>query len=232
MQFGGSDQWGNLTAGLELIRRIEGENNAVAMSSSLLLKTDGTKFGKSESGALWLDEKLTSPYEIYQYFYNAGDNDLPNYYKSLTLLERNEIESILSKHNEEPHLRIAQRRLAEEIVVLIHGKKALKEALLVTQSLFNNEYSKLSETAIIGLMNTLDKYNINTETVITDLLINTELSSSNREVREFVNAKAVTLNGKLINDVAVTVKQDDLLFGKYGILRRGKKKYALVVWGD
>src|SRR5690606_1275165 len=116
IQFGGSDQWGNITSGLELIRKVVGENDAVGLSSPLLLKADGTKFGKSETGALWLDENLTSPYELYQYFFNASDKDIENYLKLLTTLEREEIETLLKESREKPELRIAQRRLAEEVV--------------------------------------------------------------------------------------------------------------------
>src|SRR5690606_11448579 len=121
IQFGGSDQWGNITSGLELIRKVVGENDAVGLSSPLLLKSDGTKFGKSESGALWLDENMTSPYELYQYFFNASDNDIENYLKLLTTLEHDEIVELLKVSREKPELRLAQKRLAEEVVTFVHG---------------------------------------------------------------------------------------------------------------
>src|SRR5690554_2455819 len=144
IQFGGSDQWVNITAGLELMRKIVGDNDACGLSSPLLLKTDGTKFGKSESGALWLDENLTSPYELYQYFINTSDQDIENYLKLLTTLEKQEIEKILATSKEAPELRIAQQHLAEEIVTFVHGKEKLAVAQKVTDALFLGDFSSLN----------------------------------------------------------------------------------------
>ena len=136
---------GNITTGLELIRKLEGENaKAVGLSSPLLLKADGSKFGKSESGALWLDQDLTSPYEIYQYFVNASDQDVINYLKTLTLLSKEEILDLEEKLNTQPELREAQKKLAEEVTKLVHGQKALDEALRVTNALFSGEFSDLT----------------------------------------------------------------------------------------
>ncbi|OHE47681.1 MAG: tyrosine--tRNA ligase, partial [Tenericutes bacterium RIFOXYA12_FULL_35_10] len=141
LQFGGSDQWGNITTGLELIRKLEGENNqAIGLSSPLLLKADGTKFGKSESGALWLDAELTSPYEIYQYFFNASDLDVVNYLKTLTLLDKEEIDQLVEELKEHPENRGAQKKLASEVVKLVHGEKALTQALKVTEALFSGDF--------------------------------------------------------------------------------------------
>ncbi len=147
IQFGGSDQWGNITTGLELIRKLEGEESkAVGLSSPLLLKADGSKFGKSESGALWLDKDLTSPYEIYQYFVNASDQDVMNYLMTLTLLSKEEIEDLEEKLKTAPELREAQKKLAEEVTELVHGKKALNEALRVTHALFSGDFNDLNES--------------------------------------------------------------------------------------
>ncbi|MFA7376125.1 MAG: tyrosine--tRNA ligase, partial [Acholeplasmataceae bacterium] len=145
IQFGGSDQWGNITTGLELIRKTVGDkHDAVAMSSPLLLKSDGTKFGKSESGALWLDQTLTSPYELYQYFLNTADDDVANYLKMLTLLDKEEIELLIQSSIDKPEERMAQKRLASEVTKLVHGEEQLKQAINVSNSLFSGEFGSLT----------------------------------------------------------------------------------------
>jgi tyrosyl-tRNA synthetase len=231
IQFGGSDQWGNITTGLELIRKLEGDQaSAVGLSSPLLLKADGSKFGKSESGALWLDEKLTSPYELYQYFLNASDQDVENFLKQLTLLSKLEIEALVEASQKAPELRQAQKVLASEIVTLVHGKDALDQALKVTQALFSGEFSELSKKGFVMLEQTLDSAAIHQETKVIDLLIETKLASSRREAREFIQSGAVTLNDQKITDLEYVVKKQDTLYETYIILRRGKKKYAIIVW--
>lgn len=232
IQFGGSDQWGNITSGLELMRKVVGEHDAVGLSSPLLLKADGTKFGKSESGALWLDENLTTPYEMYQYFLNTSDNDLENYLKLLTLLEKDEIVDLLDKTKVQPELRIGQKRLAEEVVRFVHGEEKLKEALAVTEALFNGDFSSLSENAYLMLSKTLDTVELSKETLVMDALKETKLASSNREVREFMQANAVFVNGEVVTDTQVQLKDAKIMYEKYIILRRGKKKYALVILKD
>lgn len=231
IQFGGSDQWGNITTGLELIRKLEGDQaSVVGLSSPLLLKADGSKFGKSESGALWLDEKLTSPYELYQYFLNASDQDVENFLKQLTLLSKPEIEALVEASQKAPELRQAQKVLASEIVTLVHGKDALDQALKVTQALFSGEFSELSKKGFGMLEQTLDSAAIHQETKVIDLLIETKLASSRREAREFIQSGAVTLNDQKITDLEYVVKKQDTLYETYIILRRGKKKYAIIVW--
>lgn len=230
IQFGGSDQWGNITAGLELMRKVVGENDAVGLSSPLLLKSDGTKFGKSESGALWLDPMLTSPYELYQYFINASDNDVLNYLKLLTTLERETIEALMNESNLQKELRIAQKRLAEEVVLFVHGKKALETALSVTDALFSGDFSKLDQDAYHTLERVLDKVMIKNEDTIVEVLVKSNLSSSNREAREFVLSGAVSINGKKITDILYTMRDTTKAFDQYALIRRGKKKYALGVF--
>lgn len=232
IQFGGSDQWGNITSGLELMRKVVGEHDAVGLSSPLLLKADGTKFGKSESGALWLDENLTTPYEMYQYFLNTSDNDLENYLKLLTLLEKDEIVDLLDKTKAQPELRIGQKRLAEEVVRFVHGEEKLKEALAVTEALFNGDFSSLSENAFLMLSKTLDTVELSKETLVMNALKETKLASSNREVREFMQANAVFVNGEVVTDTQIQLKDVKIMYEKYIILRRGKKKYALVILKD
>ncbi len=229
IQFGGSDQWGNLTSGLELIRRVVGKNDAVGLSSPLLLKADGTKFGKSESGAIWLDENLTSPYEMYQYFLNSSDEDIETYLKLLTLKEKEEIDSILSKHQVKPELRFAQKALAEDIVTLVHGKKALENALKVTDALFSGNFDDLSLEAYNMLARVLEVLEVTDQNFI-ELIVQSKLASSNREAREFVSNGAISINGVKIEDTTYDPKQIPKAFDRYSIIRRGKKKYALLVF--
>jgi tyrosyl-tRNA synthetase len=230
IQFGGSDQWGNITTGLELIRKLEGEESkAVGLSSPLLLKADGSKFGKSESGALWLDKDLTSPYEIYQYFVNASDQDVMNYLKTLTLLSKEDIEDLEDKLNKAPELREAQKKLAEEVTELVHGKKALNEALRVTNALFSGDFDDLNENEFKMIEKTLDVAHLSNGTELIDALVETKLASSKREARQFITSNAVSINGEKIDDLTYTLKQEQTYHNRYVMMRRGKKKYALVV---
>lgn len=231
LQFGGSDQWGNITTGLELIRKFEGDQaNAIGLSSPLLLKADGTKFGKSESGALWLDAELTSPYEIYQYFLNASDADVENYLKTLTLLDRKDIERLVELSRNEPEKREAQKRLAEEIVRLVHGEEALREAIRVTEALFLGHVNGLSLKELAMLEKTLDHIQVNESIPLLDALVETKLASSKREARTFIQSGAVSVNDEKATDLEAILDVDSALFKTYQILRRGKKKYAVVTY--
>jgi len=229
LQFGGSDQWGNITAGLELIRKLEGKNDAVGLSSPLLLKSDGAKFGKSETGAIWLDQSLTSAYEIYQYFINTADNDIENYLKSLTLLSKEEIINLINENKKDLSKRLAAKKLAEEVVLLIHGEKALKEALSITQALFSNDFSNLDITAFNSLVRLYGSFNVKDESSVLDILTNTKLVSSNREAREFVSQNAIMINDTKVTDLNQTIADFDAYHQKYFIVKRGKKKFAVLV---
>ncbi len=230
IQFGGSDQWGNITTGLELIRKLEGDNaKAVGLSSPLLLKADGSKFGKSESGALWLDQDLTSPYEIYQYFVNASDQDVINYLKTLTLLSKEDILVLENSLKTQPELREAQKKLAEEVTKLIHGQKALDEALRVTDALFSGEFSDLTLNEFKMIEKTLESAEINEGLALVDVLVETKLASSKREARQFISSSAVSVNGEKIIDLEYVLTKDKTYHKRYVMMRRGKKKYALVM---
>lgn len=232
LQFGGSDQWGNITTGLELIRKVHGDSHkAIGLSSPLLLKADGSKFGKSESGALWLDAELTSPYEIYQYFLNASDADVSMYLKTLTLLPKKEIEAVLEESERVPEQRIAQKRLASEVVSFMHGDQALEDALSVTDALFKGTFDHLNEKGFGMLGKTLDQISCERNVSVIDALVSTKLASSKREARTFLQGKAVRLNGEVVESIDRTIDTSDAYFGRYVILRRGKKKYALVTFG-
>lgn len=231
LQFGGSDQWGNITTGLELIRKLEGDQaHAIGLSSPLLLKADGSKFGKSESGALWLDQELTTPYELYQYFFNASDADVTNYLKTLTLLSKEEIESLETAMKEAPEERTAQKRLAEEIVIFVHGKEALEQALHVTEALFSGDFQSLNLNELKQLSKTLDSITLSEPIALLDALVNTGLASSKREARTFVQTGAISINEHRIDSFDFMITPEVSLFNKYVILRRGKKKYALIIF--
>ncbi len=230
IQFGGSDQWGNITTGLELIRKLEGDQaKAVGLSSPLLLKADGSKFGKSESGALWLDKDLTTPYEIYQYFVNASDQDVINYLKTLTLLDKAEILSLEEKLNKQPELREAQKKLAEQVTELVHGKKALEEALRVTHALFSGEFDDLTISEFKMIEKTLDTIEVSKTTLLVDALVESKLASSKREARQFISSSAVSINNEKITDLEYTLSKELTYHNLYVMLKRGKKKYALVI---
>ncbi|MDO9630041.1 MAG: tyrosine--tRNA ligase [Acholeplasmataceae bacterium] len=231
LQFGGSDQWGNITTGLELIRKLEGENSkAIGLSSPLLLKADGSKFGKSESGALWLDSNLTTPYEVYQYFLNASDADIENYLKQLTLLPRAEIEELVKKQQENPELREAQKKLAYEVVKLMHGEEAVHQAQKVTDALFIGEFSNLSKAEFKMLSKTLDLVTLSEPKGILDILVESNLASSKREARTFVQSGAILLNDLKMDSIDYMVTNQHAIHDAYAVVRRGKKKYAMIIF--
>jgi tyrosyl-tRNA synthetase len=225
IQFGGSDQWGNITTGLELIRKNHETSQAVGLSSPLLLKADGTKFGKSESGTLWLDESLTSPYELYQYFVNASDEDVLNYFNMLTLLSGDEIQTYMKHMKDAPHLREAQKKLAEEVVRMVHGEDALKRSIEVTEALFQGTFDALDQASLKMLQKTLDHTKT---TSIIDALIELNLAQSKREAREFLNHGAVTINGYKV-DEQTQLTDDMYLHDICAVIRRGKKKYGMIL---
>jgi tyrosyl-tRNA synthetase len=226
IQFGGSDQWGNITTGLELIRKTNQDSEALGLSSPLLLKSDGTKFGKSESGTLWLDETLTSAYELYQYFLNASDADLLNYLYMLTLLSNEEIKTMMDEHARAPHLRHAQKVLAKEVVEMVHGQKGLLQAENVTKALFEGTFDELTKDDFQVLAHVLQTTH---EVDIMEALIALDLASSKREAKEFIMNQAVSVNGNKITDSAYVFSTVDTYHENFIVLRRGKKKYGLVI---
>lgn len=229
IQFGGSDQWGNITSGLELIRKTHDVNHkAVGMSSPLLLKSDGAKFGKSESGAIWLDENLTTPYEIYQYFLNTSDEDVETFLKMLTLLEKEELDQILSTHKEKPELRKAQRTLASEVTKLVHGKEALQAALNVTESLFSGTFTNLTKEEFKMVYRSLDTVDVDGEIGLLNALRETNLAKSNSEARNFVKSGAIRVNDERIDDVHYVVNRENTYYNQYTILKRGRRRYSLI----
>ena len=228
IQIGGNDQWGNLTAGLELIRKVEGtEANVGVMTAHLITRADGKKFGKSEDGALFLDSKLTSPYKLYQYFINTTDEDAIKYLKVFSFKSREEISEIEKEHIANPGARIGQKALAADIVETIHGQKGLEEALAVTQAFFSGDIKALTEEQIENVLGGGSVVELEGETTLEDLLILCKAASSKREAREFIAGNSVLLNGDRVN-TNIAISKETALFNKYTVIRRGKKNYFLV----
>lgn len=225
LQIGGSDQWGNLISGLDLIRKVKGSETPVeVMTAHLLTNNEGVKFGKSVDGALFLDPLKFSPYKLYQYFINVSDEDSYRYLKVFTFLRKDEIESIYHKHQEAPHLRHAQNRLAEEIILIVHGEKALMHAQEMTAALFSGDVATLRPGDITELFNNVMKP-LELGQKLEDVVFLLGAASSKREAREFITKNAILLNGQKYNDPQLIVDKNYFLHGKYLIMRRGKKNY-------
>ena len=229
LQFGGSDQWGNLTTGIELIRKLNNEE-VYAFSVPLIVDSTGKKLGKSYGNALWLDENKTSSYEMYQYILNFEDVMMEEYLKKYTFLSKEEIEDIMIKHNEAPNLRIAQKRLAEEVIKFIHGEESYNKALKITEALFSGDIASLSENELKDALSGVQTETITEEMNIVDMLVNTKILSSKREAREFINNGSISINGEKINTTDMLVNKEKALYDKYIVVRRGKKKYYLVIF--
>ncbi|MDE5539485.1 MAG: tyrosine--tRNA ligase, partial [Bacilli bacterium] len=202
MQIGGQDQWGNITSGLELIRKIHGDVKCYGFTVPLVTRADGTKFGKSESGeALWLDKTKTSSYGLYQYFINTEDVKVIEYLKKLTFLSREEIEAIEEQQKEMPEKRIAQKKLAEEIITFLHGKEEYEHALKISESLFSDKVTELSSEDIISSLKGVPTIQVELNVNILDFVVNNGIVSSKREAREFASAGAISLNNRKITDL-------------------------------
>ena len=230
IQVGGSDQWGNITTGLEMIRKTHDENaKAFGITIPLVTKADGTKFGKTAGGAVWLDAEKTSPYEFYQFWINTADADVVKYLKIFTFLTREEIEALEVSVQQEPHLRKAQKALAEEMTRLIHGQEALDAAQRITAALFSGNLKELSAAEMKDAFKDVPTAELPKEDKnIVDVLIEAGVSPSKRQAREDVTNGAISINGEKVQDLAYTVDAKDRLEDAFTIIRRGKKKYHMV----
>ena len=231
IQIGGSDQWGNITTGLELIRKMAPEGSkAYGLTIPLVTKADGTKFGKTESGAIWLDPEKTSPYEFYQFWINTADADVIKYLKFFTFLSREEIEDLEKTVQNEPHLRKAQKALAEEMTRLIHGDEALEQAVKITAALFSGDIKNLSAAEIKQGFKDVPSYEHTEgeELGIVELLVAAQICPSKRQAREDVTSGAVSVNGERITELDYTLTDKDKIEGQFTVIRRGKKKYFLI----
>ncbi|MBR4618302.1 MAG: tyrosine--tRNA ligase [Bacilli bacterium] len=227
LQAAGSDQWGNITTGVDLIRKMTGKQ-AYGFTMPLILDATGKKFGKSEGNALWLNEDKTSSYELYQYLINSDDSKVEEYLKVFTFLTPDEILNVMKEHNEAPHLRIAQKTLAREIITDLHGKESFEVALKISESLFSGDIKKLSLEEIEQAFNGIEPYNISEDKNIVDLLVEASICSSKREAREFLTNGSIYINGDRVTDLETTIDRGIAMGGKYVIIRRGKKKYFVI----
>ncbi|MFC7684355.1 tyrosine--tRNA ligase [Ureibacillus sp. GCM10028918] len=230
IQVGGSDQWGNITTGLEVIRKThEEETNAFGITIPLVTKADGTKFGKTAGGSVWLDPEKTSPYEFYQFWVNTADSDVIKYLKIFTFLSREEIEALEITVQEEPHLRKAQKTLAAEMTKLIHGEAGLEQAEKITAALFSGDLKTLSvEEMKVAFAGVPSIELVKEDKNIVDLIVEAGISSSKRQAREDVTNGAISVNGEKIADLDYVIDGKDRLEDAFAIIRRGKKKYHMV----
>ena len=230
MQIGGSDQWGNITAGIDLIHKLEGADRpAFGLTIPLMLKADGTKFGKSAGGAVWLDPEKTSPYEFYQFWINQDDRDVIKYLKYFTFLSREEIEDLAEKTEKEPWKRAAQKRLAEEVTKFVHGEEGLKEAQMITDALFSGNIKDLSVKQIEQGLSSAPSAEAGAEKKnIVEFLVDTKIEPSKRQAREDVKNGAIYVNGDRQQSTDFEVDPSAAFNGKYVIIRKGKRKYTLV----
>ncbi len=229
MQVEGSDQWGNITTGLDLIKKKLGKD-AYAFTMPLILDKYGNKFGKSEGNALWLDRNKTSSYELYQYLINVDDEMVIHYLKVFTFLTKEEIEELERRNNENPHLREAHKALAREIITDLHGSEAYEDAVRISESLFSGDIKSFTEKEIKDAFKGLEPFKINEDVSLVDLLVNCGVCSSKREAREFITNGSISVNGEKITDLEFIITKDVCISSKYIIIRRGKKKYYIGVY--
>ena len=229
LQVGGGDQWGNLTAGLDLIHKTEGQDAKVyALTIPLLLKADGTKFGKTAGGAVWLDPKKTSPYEFYQFWFNQDDKDVINLLKKFTFLSKEEINKLAEAVKTAPEKRLAQKTLAEEVTKFVHGEEALKTAEKITDVLFSGEIQELTTEEVAEAFHGVPSEEISSDPInLVDLLIAVNVDKSKRQAREDIQNGAIRINGERLTDTTTEINPKDSFDGKYIVIRRGKKKYFL-----
>ena len=229
MQVEGSDQWGNITTGLDLIKKKLGKD-AYAFTMPLVLDKYGNKFGKSEGNALWLDETKTSSYELYQYLINVDDEMVVHYLKIFTFLSREEIEELEKKNQENPHLREAHKALAREIITDLHGKESYENAVKISEALFSGDIKSFTGKDVEVAFSGLEPFKMNEESLLIDVLVNNGVCSSKREAREFMGNGSITVNGDKVTDLEFMVTKDVCIDSKYIVIRRGKKKYHLGIF--
>ena len=235
LQLGGSDQWGNITTGTELIRRIDG-GEAFALTCPLIRKADGTKFGKTEKGNIWLDAERTSPYEFYQFWLNVADDDAERYIKIFTMLDRETIENLIAEHRQDPGQRKLQKVLAKEVTVMCHGQEAYDNALAASQLLFGNVsaevFRSMDERTVREVFANVPSFEVKADEFpcnILDLLaVKTAVFPSKGEARKMVQGGGVSLNKAKVNDINYEVTADDIINGHYILAQKGKKNYYII----
>ena len=226
LQVAGSDQWGNITSGIELTRKKLGKE-LYGMVMPLVTDSNGVKFGKTEGNALWLDKNKTSSYELYQYLINVDDSMVIAYLKIFTFLTREEIEALEESNVKEPHLRLAHQALAKAIITDLHGEAEYEKALKISQSLFSGNIKDLNLEEIMEGLKDIPHFNLELNVSLIDLLVNNSIMNSRREAREFLTSNALSINGEIVNDENLIINDDLLIDGKVLIIRKGKKKYYM-----
>ena len=229
LEVAGSDQWGNITTGIELARKKD-DVELFGLTMPLVLDSNGVKFGKTEGNALWLDKNKTSSYELYQYLINSDDICVIDYLKKLTFLTKEEIEDIAVRHKEQPELRLAQKTLAKEVITFLHGEEEYEKALKITESLFSGDIKSFTSKEVEEAFKGLEPFEINSDLNIVDLLVEASVCSSKREAREFISNGSITLSGEKITDLEFTITKDTCIDSKYLVVRRGKKKYYVGIY--
>lgn len=235
LQMGGSDQWGNITTGTELIRRMLGKE-AFALTCPLIRKADGKKFGKTEKGNIWLDAEKTSPYEFYQFWLNVSDDDAEKYIRIFTLLDKGQIEEATAEHKQNPGLRTLQKLLAKEITIMVHGEKEYENAVAASSMLFGNSTSeqlrKLDEKTFLSVFSGVPTFDVPASelpcNIIDFLSVNTSVFPSKGEARKMIQGNGVSLNKDKISDINYNVSEADIIDGKYILAQKGKKNYFII----
>ena len=227
MQVAGQDQWGNITAGMELIRKKTGDE-AYCFTMPLLTKSDGTKFGKSNGKAIWLDPNKTSDYEMYQFFLNSEDDKVIDYLKFLTFLSKEEIEALELSNKEEPHLRKAHKTLAHEVITFLRGEEAYQSAVKISETLFSGKIRELTPQQLTFAIADMPSFEVSEDLPLVDALIQVGAASSKRDARELIKGSSISLNGEKETDVETILTIDRALAGNLFILRKGKKNYFVM----
>lgn len=228
LQIGGADQWGNLVNGVDLIHTKKPNEKAFGLTIPLMLKSDGTKFGKTAGGAVWLDPKKTSPFEFYQFWFNQDDRDVVKYLKYFTFLSHEEINDLAEKVKNEPRKREAQRRLAEEVTKFVHGEEAMEQAEKISKILFSGDVAQLNVDELKQAFEKVPSVEITADPVdVINLLVDTGIEPSRRQAREHVKNGAITVNGSRVMDQDTIINPSDHFNGEYVVIRRGKRNYFL-----
>ena len=240
LQMGGSDQWGNITTGTELIRR-KTSGEAFALTCPLIKKADGTKFGKTEEGNVWLDPERTSPYKFYQFWLNTSDEDAERYIKIFTLLPKNEITDLIEQHKEAPHMRVLQKKLAKEITIMVHSDKDYKMAVSASEILFGKgtaeELKSLDETTFLAIFEGVPQFNISKSEIenginVVDLLADkTAVFESKGELRRTIQGNGLSINKEKVPNADLKIDNSFLISNKYILTQKGKKNYSLIIVG-
>ena len=236
LEMGGSDQWGNITTGTELIRRMLGKTDAYALTCPLIRKADGKKFGKTEKGNIWLDPERTSPYEFYQFWLNVSDEDAERYIKIFTLLDRETIEAAIAEHRQDPGQRKLQKLLAKEVTTMVHGAAEYENALAASKMLFGNstseELRKLDERTFLAVFSGVPTFDIKKEdlpsNIIELLAVKTQVFPSKGECRKMIQGGGVSINKDKVGDIEYSVSENDIVDGKYILVQKGKKNYFII----